>query len=549
MTHEGTPRTPEQPLSLEDRVMQLEAHVVAMSEKIDAMNEQTAKILERLDNPEAVKGMGAAAVAAAQEEEAPQPAKIDNEAPIGVRRVNATEAKPAKEEKQKTRGRGTAFAIGALALVGTTAALMFGGGDKSQNTNTDRIASDAPDAPRTANANPMTGSIGNLTDMFKSTLTTEAANADTKDSTKAGDTSTGSSESASIGNATTVASALKNADLQSASERAQILKQHANKTLKLDLNNSENKMNGIPAKGSGINDVLLAAGLASFSDTTEGNQYGKAAINFNSKYDRHVNADTNMTATEQEAFNAKFWTSPESKNYVKQHTGWVYNTYMEDGGKMNQTLEYFNGEDVQVREVKGIGTVMMKVTKDPTDGKICINFVKTAPAPKEVTTTVTPNGKTVIVTNGGGGSGGPRLEVVQQGGGGGGSQVQTETTPSGGGNGGSTVTPGDTPPPPPPPPVKEEKEDDGNPGAGIQTPAETGPGVVTGVEEPVRPVGATPSVIAPPPPAPPSSETTPRPPAVEGPNQGGNGTPVAPVPGTGNAPGQGQGGTVNPNDL
>ncbi len=193
--------------------------------------------------------------------------------------------------------------------------------------------------------------------------------------------STTQKQKITIGNSSNVASAVKSLNIDSSDRRAEVLKHYANGNINLELNNIHNKMNAMSAEGTGINKKLTAVGLAMFSDTTEGNQYGKASINFNTKNNRSINAETGMSAKEQEAFNAKFMTADNAKNYEKSYTGYVYNGYMEDGGEINEQLEYFDGETVLVREVKGMGTLMWKVTKD-SDGKICLNLIRKAPTPK-----------------------------------------------------------------------------------------------------------------------------------------------------------------------
>jgi hypothetical protein len=98
------------------------------------------------------------------------------------------------------------------------------------------------------------------------------------------------------------------------------------------------------------------------------------------------------------------------------------------------------------------------------------------------------------------------------------------------------------------------KTDDGNPGAGNSpAQADRDKGNPTGVQEKTEPTaGPSPDSVArppaPQPPAPqrPSSEGQNRPPAETG-NQGGNGVPEAPVPGTSN--GEGQGGPTDPNAM
>ncbi len=98
------------------------------------------------------------------------------------------------------------------------------------------------------------------------------------------------------------------------------------------------------------------------------------------------------------------------------------------------------------------------------------------------------------------------------------------------------------------------KTDEGSPGTGDSpVQADRGKGNPTGVQEKTEPTaGPTPDSVArppaPQPPAPqrPSSEGQNRPPAETG-NQGGNGVPEAPVPGTSN--GEGQGGPTDPNAM
>ena len=192
-----------------------------------------------------------------------------------------------------------------------------------------------------------------------------------------------------------VGTVMNKAKVNTPQKRSFILKNAMGQHMTGELNNTNNKMNGVNAEKVNTKDELMvAAGLAMGLDSTEGNQYGKGAVNFNTKFDRDINASTGMTAKQQEAFNKRFMTHPDgSTKLIKNYKGWVENGYMQDGGEMNAEREYFDGETVMVRTVPGMGTLMWKVTKDK-DGLRCLNLVRKteAPAPTPTTTTTsTPN--------------------------------------------------------------------------------------------------------------------------------------------------------------
>jgi hypothetical protein len=404
-----------------------------------------------------------------------------------------------------------------------------------------------------------------------------------------------------------IASTVDHLNIDSKKDRVSTLKKHMGDNFKAELNNTANKMNAMPVSAS-LNEMIVAAGLAMASDNAEGNNYGKAAVNFNSKHNRAIDADTGMTAAQEEAFNKKVMTAKGTYR-VQTMSGTFENGYMEDGGEISSVREQFNSEEILIRDTEEYGRLMFKVSRD-SDGKLCLNLVKrvetekastpttisqiTISIPRERVNTVntikplpqtedtieaqSPRPVVIPVVNkpadtpkppeatptptppagekpdDGLKPGNPEVPAEQQPGtpdvpGDTPAEPETPNTP---------VTPPATPETPPTPPPAEEKEDDGVLPGNPNVPADQDPGTpdVPG-EAPAEP-GTSPDTVPTQPqdPAPadpedvPNSEENNLPPAEEseGPAEV---DPIGttPVEGTGNAPGQGQNGNVNPDSI
>ncbi len=189
----------------------------------------------------------------------------------------------------------------------------------------------------------------------------------------------------------TVARTVESLKVTSAKKRSTILKTRMGTNFKLEQNNIHNQMNAVPGKFT-TDQLMVSAGLAMASDSKEGTAYGKAAVNFNSKNNRSINADTHMTAAQEEAFNKAAMTGA-GKTTIQHHvTGTYENGYMLDGGKMASQTEHFVDQDLLVRHDKDGGTVKFRVTIDE-DGRPCINLVREVPEAKIVTSTPTASPK------------------------------------------------------------------------------------------------------------------------------------------------------------
>ena len=347
----------------------------------------------------------------------------------------------------------------------------------------------------------------------------------------------------------TVESAVDHLNVSSSAQRVNILEENMGKTYQLGLNNINKKQNAIDANST-ENEMLVAAGLAMASDNNEGNQYGKGAVNFNSKNNRDINAPTGLTRAQEESLNKKFMTSKNAKTYIDEdYDGFVENSSMTNGGEMKAIPTQFVNERVLIREVEGMGKLMFKVSRD-SDGKLCLNLVRpvnkeapvTPPTSSQPERPTTPNVNIPVTPDQPEQPNKPKKPVTPE----------TPTKPEQPNKPKKPVTPETPPETPPEKPPAEEKYDDGVLPGNPDVPADQDPGTpdVEG-NAPATPghspdhVPTQPQAPAPVPQAP-SSEVENRPPAETG--QGPvevdpNGS--AQVPGTNNN--QGQGGSVDPN--
>lgn len=382
------PETPDAPIAPE---LTTEQQLEVMQAQIKRLEDGVRSLGEHLlaHNDESVKALGHVAFNQILGEQAPSSEADLSASEQPTTRMPVVEREPrqpagsvkAENNKDSLWSRSKRnLAIGAA--VGATALAAIWGISKIDSKDTN-------------SANAGRTNTEQLAATPASDRTSDADKGSDKDSSPATTPTASQKLAQSLSGKKNVASILKAANIDSTNDRRFVVKNAFGKNYKVELNNINHKMNAISAN-SGKNMMIAGIAIAAASDSHEGNQYGKAMVNFNSKNDRDINADTGLTAKQQEAFNEKVMTG-EGKWFYKTAHGTYENGYMIDGGEMHSVVENFDGQKILVRQDKDGGTVMFKVTRDK-DGKICLNVVRPvetpapapAPAPRGGTETPPP---------------------------------------------------------------------------------------------------------------------------------------------------------------